>query len=68
MAQWKRRFEDDLKNLKEELIGESMRKCEYLVSGKETRDILREQKLKFEHKLLENNQRDGCVPQWERVT
>nr|XP_008542144.1 PREDICTED: interferon-induced very large GTPase 1-like [Equus przewalskii] len=53
LAQWKGRFEANLKNLKEELIREIMRKCEYLISGKKIQDLLKEEKVKFEHKLLE---------------
>lgn len=53
LVQWKVRFEDDLKNLKEELIVETMRKCEYLVSGKNIQDLWKEHKLNFEHMLLE---------------
>ncbi|XP_032977456.1 interferon-induced very large GTPase 1-like [Rhinolophus ferrumequinum] len=48
LAQWKGRFEDDLKNLKEELIVETMRKCEDLIIGKKIQDLFKEQKVKFE--------------------
>lgn len=48
LAQWKGRFEDDLKNLKEELIVETMRKCEDLIIGKKIQNLFKEQKVKFE--------------------
>ncbi|XP_036283682.1 interferon-induced very large GTPase 1-like [Pipistrellus kuhlii] len=53
LAQWKVKFEDDLKNLKEELTVETMRKCEDLISGKKVQDLWEEHQLNFEHMLLE---------------
>lgn len=53
LAQWKGKFDDDLKNLKEELIVQTMKKCEDLISGKQIRDLLKEQKVIIEQKLLE---------------
>ncbi|XP_051679343.2 interferon-induced very large GTPase 1 isoform X1 [Oryctolagus cuniculus] len=53
LAQWKGKIEDGWKNLKEELIVETMRKCEAIISGKKMQALLNEQKVKFEHKLLE---------------
>ncbi|MBZ3879858.1 Interferon-induced very large GTPase 1 [Sciurus carolinensis] len=53
LAQWKGKFESNLKTLKEELIVEIMKKCETIISGKKVQDLWKEQKVKFEHKLLE---------------
>ena len=39
---------------KEELIVENMRKCEDLISGTKIQAFLKQQKVKFEHELLEN--------------
>ncbi|MXQ94229.1 hypothetical protein E5288_WYG007361 [Bos mutus] len=53
LSQRKGIFKDDLKNLKEDLIVETMRKCEALISGKKIQDLFKEQRVKLEHKLLE---------------
>nr|KAF6438013.1 hypothetical protein HJG59_008709 [Molossus molossus] len=53
LAQWKERFGDDLKTLKEELTIETMKKCEDLMSGKKIQDLWKEHEIKFKHKLLE---------------
>ncbi|XP_066109909.1 interferon-induced very large GTPase 1-like [Saccopteryx bilineata] len=51
LAQWKERFENDLKNLKEELTVETVRKCGDLISGKKIQDLFKKHIVKFEHKL-----------------
>ncbi|XP_040140773.2 interferon-induced very large GTPase 1-like [Ictidomys tridecemlineatus] len=53
LAQWKAKFENNLKTLKEELIVELMKKCEVMTSGKKIQDLWNEQKVKFEHMFLE---------------
>ncbi|VTJ84409.1 Hypothetical predicted protein [Marmota monax] len=53
LAQWKGKFENNLKTLKEELIVELMKKCEVMTSGKKIQDLWNEQKVKFEHMFLE---------------
>lgn len=53
LVQWKGKFENNLKTLKEELIVETMKKCEAIISGKKIHDLWKEQKVKFEHQLSE---------------
>ncbi|XP_044785385.2 interferon-induced very large GTPase 1-like [Bubalus bubalis] len=53
LSQRKGIVKDDLKNLKEDLIVETMRKCEALINGKKIQDLFKEQRVKLEHKLLE---------------
>lgn len=53
VAQWKGRFDDDSKNLKDELRVQTMKKCKDLISEKQIKNLLKEQKVILEQKLLE---------------